>query len=58
MSLINHIRSLQKRHNNLQVLINRAFLHFHDDNQVRNLKKQKLALKDKILSLYTNSTMN
>ncbi|WP_410520972.1 YdcH family protein [Candidatus Tisiphia endosymbiont of Beris chalybata] len=54
MNIINHIQSLQKKHNNLQKLINHAFLHFQDDTQVRSLKKQKLALKDKILSLYTN----
>lgn len=56
MHLINHLRNLQQRHYDLQQLINTEFLHFQDDTKIRHLKKQKLMLKEKILSLYSNST--
>ncbi|MCC8417044.1 MAG: DUF465 domain-containing protein [Rickettsia endosymbiont of Bryobia graminum] len=53
MNLANHMQKLQKKHNDLQKFINYAFLHFQDDIKIKQLKKQKLILKDKILSLHT-----
>ncbi|WP_375319213.1 DUF465 domain-containing protein [Candidatus Tisiphia endosymbiont of Oplodontha viridula] len=58
MNIKNHIKSLQKKHDDLQRLINAAFLHFQDDIKIKQLKKQKLMLKDKILLLYKNITNN
>ncbi|HJD57505.1 MULTISPECIES: DUF465 domain-containing protein [unclassified Candidatus Tisiphia] len=58
MNINNHIQSLQKKHDDLQRLINAAFSHLHDDTKIKQLKKQKLMLKDKILLLYKNITSN
>lgn len=58
MSLMSHIQSLQKKHNDLERLINNGFLHLQDNTKVRQLKKQKLILKDKILLLYKGFTKN
>lgn len=58
MSLMSHIQSLQKKHNVLERLINTGFLHLQDNTKVRQLKKQKLILKDKILLLYKGFTKN
>ncbi|XVN42411.1 MAG: hypothetical protein RCG15_07315 [Candidatus Rickettsia vulgarisii] len=56
MNLANHIQKLQKKHDDLQEFIKYAFLHFQDDIKIKQLKKQKLILKDRILSLYTKFT--
>ncbi|MDR0296980.1 MAG: DUF465 domain-containing protein [Rickettsia sp.] len=58
MSIMSHIQNLQKKHDDLQRLINAAFLHLQDDTKIKQLKKQKLMLKDKILLLYKNITNN
>ena len=58
MNINNHIQSLQKKHDDLQRLINAAFLHLQDDTKIKQLKKQKLILKDKILLLYKNIASN
>ncbi len=58
MNINNHIQSLQKKHDDLQRLINAAFVHLQDDTKIKQLKKQKLMLKDKILLLYKNITSN
>jgi hypothetical protein len=55
---MSHIQNLQKKHDDLQRLINAAFLHLQDDTKIKQLKKQKLMLKDKILLLYKNITNN
>ncbi|MFU7502399.1 MAG: DUF465 domain-containing protein [Candidatus Tisiphia sp.] len=55
---MSHIQSLQKKHNDLERLINTKFLHLQDNTKVRQLKKQKLILKDKILLLYKGFTKN
>ncbi|MCC8371360.1 MAG: DUF465 domain-containing protein [Rickettsia endosymbiont of Pseudomimeciton antennatum] len=58
MNIMSHIQNLQKKHDDLQILINTAFLHLQDDTKIKQLKKQKLMLKDKILLLYKDITNN
>lgn len=48
MKVNNYIQSLQQKHNNLQKILNTEFLHFQDNTKIRELKKQKLRLKDQI----------
>ncbi len=52
MKVNNHIQNLQQRHDNLQKTVDTEFLHFQDDTKIKDLKKQKLLLKDKIVLLH------
>lgn len=52
MKVNNRIQNLQQKHNNLQKNLNTEFLHFQDDTKIKELKKQKLRLKDEIAWLH------
>jgi hypothetical protein len=47
----NHIKHLQEKHDNLDQLIQEEFNRYQDDKAVANLKKEKLLLKDEIVTL-------
>ncbi len=46
--LENHIEHLQKKHDDLDRLIQEEYNRYQDDRLVLYLKKEKLALKDEI----------
>ena len=52
MKMDNHIQNLQQKHNNLQKALHTEYLHFQDNTKIRELKKQKLRLKDEIAWLH------
>jgi hypothetical protein len=43
-----HIKHLQKKHDELDILIQEEFNRYQDDRAVINLKKEKLILKEEI----------
>ncbi len=51
MSLQERIESLRQRHQELESQLDEATVHFTDDIEVHDLKKQKLAIKDEIADL-------
>lgn len=51
MSMHAHIETLSDKHNRLENAINEAYSHNMSDEFVRDLKKQKLRIKEEIESL-------
>jgi hypothetical protein len=51
MSLNSRISTLENKHNELDEVIRQAYLHHVNDNEISELKKKKLILKEEIETL-------
>ncbi len=57
MSLASHLEELQRKHGEIERKIDEAVAHpSSDDLEISTLKRRKLALKDEIERLKSNST--
>jgi len=57
MSLASHLEELQRKHGDIEREIDEAMAHpSTDDLQIVTLKRRKLALKDEITKLRTQTT--
>lgn len=48
MSYHNHLNNLKERYNALKENIREAYLHYLSDDKIKQMKRQKLTLKEEI----------
>jgi len=53
MSINNHLANLKQKHANLDKTLKNAISQLRNDNDITNIKKQKLLIKEKIERLQT-----
>lgn len=54
-----HLSQLEKRHQELQAKLEEILLHpSADDSEISEIKRQKLAIKDRILKLRSESSLH